>query len=195
VGRFINRDALLDSPRDAEGRRLCRWSACGKRVAPPRRSWCSKECVDAYLIRSSASVAAWHVFKRDKGVCALCGIDTQRIMAGKEAVDGLLRGWYRSTARTDEILASWPELAAALNWQVENSFGPLVKYYAPRFMQHLWEADHIVPAAEGGGGMAGGLENLRTLCRICHNDETRKLRQRLSQRRRAQRPLPLEAGA
>ena len=29
-----------------------------------------------------------------------------------------------------------------------------------------WEADHIVPVAEGGGEC--GLENYRLLCRACH---------------------------
>jgi 5-methylcytosine-specific restriction endonuclease McrA len=34
----------------------------------------------------------------------------------------------------------------------------------------LWEADHIVPVAEGGG--ACGLENYRTLCVPCHKEIT-----------------------
>ena len=32
--------------------------------------------------------------------------------------------------------------------------------------KHLWDADHILPVAEGGGEC--GLENLRTLCLRCH---------------------------
>ena len=41
-----------------------------------------------------------------------------------------------------------------------------------------WEADHIVPVAEGGG--LCGLDNYRTLCRACHVAETARLRRRLA---------------
>jgi 5-methylcytosine-specific restriction endonuclease McrA len=42
----------------------------------------------------------------------------------------------------------------------------------------LWDADHILPVAEGGGEC--DLANLRTLCLICHRQQTRELRLRLS---------------
>ena len=41
----------------------------------------------------------------------------------------------------------------------------------------LWDADHIVPVDEGGGEC--DLNNLRTLCLICHRRETSALRARL----------------
>jgi 5-methylcytosine-specific restriction endonuclease McrA len=41
----------------------------------------------------------------------------------------------------------------------------------------LWDADHVVPVVEGGGEC--DLENIRTLCLICHRAETAKLRRRL----------------
>lgn len=40
-----------------------------------------------------------------------------------------------------------------------------------------WEADHIVPIAEGG---ALARENLRTLCRPCHVIVTREFRARIA---------------
>jgi 5-methylcytosine-specific restriction protein A len=42
----------------------------------------------------------------------------------------------------------------------------------------LWDADHIVPVVEGGGEC--DLANIRTLCLVCHRQETMKLRARLS---------------
>jgi len=45
-----------------------------------------------------------------------------------------------------------------------------------------WQADHIVPVVEGGG--ACGLENLRTLCRACHQVETKALAARRAAMRR-----------
>jgi 5-methylcytosine-specific restriction protein A len=41
----------------------------------------------------------------------------------------------------------------------------------------LWDADHIIPVAEGGG--ACDLSNMRTLCLKCHRAVTGLLRQRL----------------
>lgn len=48
----------------------------------------------------------------------------------------------------------------------------------------LWQADHIVPIAEGGGEC--GLDGLRTLCTCCHKRETRALARRRAERRRQQ---------
>lgn len=41
----------------------------------------------------------------------------------------------------------------------------------------LWDADHIVPVAEGGGQC--DLSNMRTLCVLCHRKATEALRERL----------------
>jgi len=42
--------------------------------------------------------------------------------------------------------------------------------------RHLWDADHIVPVAEGGGEC--DLSNMRTLCLQCHREVTAAQRQR-----------------
>ena len=47
--------------------------------------------------------------------------------------------------------------------------------------RHLWDADHIVPVAEGGGEC--DLSNMRTLCLKCHREATAELRKRLGTRR------------
>lgn len=36
-----------------------------------------------------------------------------------------------------------------------------------------WQADHIVPVSEGGGG--SGLKNFQTLCSECHKEKTYKV--------------------
>jgi 5-methylcytosine-specific restriction endonuclease McrA len=43
--------------------------------------------------------------------------------------------------------------------------------------RNLWDADHIVPVAEGGGEC--DLSNMRTLCLKCHRRVTGELRKRL----------------
>jgi len=47
--------------------------------------------------------------------------------------------------------------------------------------RHLWDADHIVPVAEGGGEC--DLSNMRTLCLQCHLEATAALRARLRAKR------------
>ena len=47
----------------------------------------------------------------------------------------------------------------------------------------LWDADHILPVVEGGGEC--DLENIRTLCLLCHRQQTLELRARLSLRTHA----------
>jgi hypothetical protein len=48
-----------------------------------------------------------------------------------------------------------------------------------------WDADHIVPIAEGGRHTA---DNLRTLCLRCHKKETESLRVRRLEKRRVAEP-------
>lgn len=46
-----------------------------------------------------------------------------------------------------------------------------------KLLKSLWQADHIVPVAEGGGQC--GLANMRTLCLRCHREATKALMLRL----------------
>ena len=47
----------------------------------------------------------------------------------------------------------------------------------------FWEADHIVPVAEGGG--ESDLSNFQTLCTPCHAKKTKEQERRAAQARRA----------
>jgi 5-methylcytosine-specific restriction endonuclease McrA len=47
----------------------------------------------------------------------------------------------------------------------------------------LWDADHIIPVAEGGGEC--DLDNMRTLCLKCHRIATAALRKRLAELKQA----------
>jgi len=57
-----------------------------------------------------------------------------------------------------------------------------------RLARPRWEADHIVPVADGGGEC--GLENYRLLCRSCHVSVTLSWRARRSAPPPASRPSP-----
>ena len=54
----------------------CTW--CQEPVEPPKRTWCSQECVEEYRLATDWTYIRNQVFKRDKGICALCGKSTQK---------------------------------------------------------------------------------------------------------------------
>lgn len=117
-----------------------------------RRTFCSEFCVHQWRLRSDPGYLRDQVFARDKGVCALCATDTVA------AIRVLKRS--RGKAR-EEALAMWG--LASVNAR-----------------RSLWDADHILPVAEGGGQC--DLDNLRTLCLPCHREVTAELRRRLKAR-------------
>lgn len=166
--------------KDAEGRPLCRW--CGVVVTPPRRSWCSDACVEAYRMVADPAFVRAQVKARDKGVCATCRVDAEEVRVRymrlyrrcNDAQLGETRTDYVSRNRRRELRKSrlyrW---ARAAGWPTDPC-------------RDWWEADHIVPVVEGGG--CCGLENYRTLCVPCHKRETAALAKRRAQeRRRAKR--------
>lgn len=59
--------------RDDQGRPLCRW--CKGVVKPPRRTFCSQECVHQYSLVVNPGYLRRATFTRDHGVCARCGHD------------------------------------------------------------------------------------------------------------------------
>lgn len=151
--RFRRTITSRDLPKTEPGH--CRW--CGKPVVKPRRSWCSDECVNEFFLRFNTCHIVHRVFQRDKGVCAICGIDTN-----------MLHTELHKRHQGGRTLANSQWYGNKSDW------GPW------RICQSLWEADHIVPVIEGGG--CCGLENYRTLCQLCHKKETAALKRRLSKK-------------
>jgi 5-methylcytosine-specific restriction enzyme A len=132
-------------PKGPGGRNLCRW--CSLEVPEGRRTFCSEFCVHEWRLRTDPGYLREQVFKRDRGVCAQCGIDT--------VAEALHLKRLRGAAR----------LARFAAWGLR-----------PGGRHSLWDADHILPVAEGGGEC--DLENLRTLCLKCHRAATAALRER-----------------
>lgn len=153
----IARNPTQKKGKGPNGRGFCKW--CEKEVPKGRRAWCSEECCDESSVRTDPGFARTRVFRRDKGVCAQCSIDTERV---KAEADRLM----------DRIREVFPDLCKGV--AAKNGF-----LRGLGFTQlHLWEADHIIPVSEGGGEC--GLDNLRTLCVPCHKTATAQLRGRLA---------------
>ncbi len=124
-------------------------------LAKRRRTFCSDYCVHQFRLRSDPGYLRDQVFARDKGICALCQTDTMAAYAALKRT--------RGSKRTTE-LEMWG-----------------LRFIGSR--RSLWDADHILPVVEGGGQCA--LDNLRTLCLLCHREVTAELRLRLRLRRLA----------
>lgn len=172
---------------------------CGEKVSGRRRSWCSDECVDSYLVRSDANHARRKLLERDRGVCALCGLDTlalqarvrevilettrvwreQKISEAPHAVDQYRYVRFRRTGWNPLDLEEWIKKAVR---------EALLPHGMARLWRRktLWDADHVKAVADGGNEL--GLENLRTLCVSCHQERSRLQAKRRARRRRGLGP-------
>lgn len=184
-------------PLTADGKRCCKM--CPKAVATGRREYCSEKCSDEYNIRTNGSYARHRVWKRDKGVCAECGFDTAALDRERDAAirldkrihikmqrRGLLTGFVNR--RGTEIYQRRPTSAP---WHYKRLWEAKARALGFNPSAALWEADHILPVVEGGGGC--GLDNLRTLCIPCHRKATAELAARLAKKRKRAKPLPMFA--
>lgn len=166
---------LWKTRKNADGEFICIW--CGEPIKlPSKRYRWHKDCVEEYLIRSSGNHVRSAVYKRDKGICAICGLDCGTL----EEVGGYLLYIDESTRPLD-----WSKITRRDNYQFKAFKQPMdwfnfldelgVTYDENK---NLWQADHIVPVSEGGG--CCGLSNYRTLCLECHYKVTGRLRKRLA---------------
>jgi len=116
-GGWVDRKSV---PRGPNGRGCCRW--CSLEVPRGRFTFCSEYCVHEWKLRTQPAYVREQVLKRDRGICAGCGMDT--IAAARQ-----LR-YSRGTGRS-ALLAYWR--------------------LRKRTRKSLLDADHILPVAEGGG--------------------------------------------
>ncbi len=137
---------------------------CALEVPPRRFTFCSDWCVHEWRMRTDPGYLRQLVLKRDKAVCSICRLNTRSAFLRLKKARGKTR---------EEMLAFWG--LTKLN------------------RRSLWDADHILPVAEGGGEC--DLQNLRTLCLRCHRLVTAELRTRLlAQRRNRQSSPPADPG-
>lgn len=150
-GGWVNPTTL---PKNKDGRPQCRW--CSESVMPPRRTFCSDECVHQHRIRTNTKYMRTCVYRRDNGICAECKQDTKKIARDAKKL------------RADKNWKQYYELLET------NNISKHRKIWSRGFGGGLWDADHIVAVKEGGGDC--GLDNIRTLCIPCHKKNTAKQR-------------------
>lgn len=157
------------------------------------RWYCGEQCRADTLVRRNQVYRRQYVWVRDRGRCALCGLEAWKLEARihqiRLAIDGVIQIPNTAKSVGMESLKAWKVCKrrsrhspnGQRRWARVN--GWLGRRGLP-YRGSFWEADHIVPTVEGGGN---GLENLRTLCVPCHVAETAKLKRRLAEKRRAMR--------
>jgi 5-methylcytosine-specific restriction enzyme A len=122
---------------------------CRLEVPAGRFTFCSEWCVHEWRLRTDTGYLREQVLARDHGLCAICQVDCRAAYHDLKRSRGIHR---------QKLLARWG-----------------LKRISRRT---LWDADHIVPVAEGGGEC--DLDNIRSLCLLCHRRQTSELRLRLA---------------
>jgi len=162
--------------------------------------------VTEWRVRTDPQFARSQVYRRDRGVCARCGLDTEYLRQTAEWLSRLAErrwhftkdctgNWPRMALEYDAIKVSGDQRAAAALEQLTLAYlgyrDRRSRWSMPSLQtDHLWEADHILPVSEGGGEC--GLEGLRTLCLPCHRAATRQLMHRRATNGRVARGQDLE---
>lgn len=111
---------VADLPRGDNGRALCRW--CALEVPSGRRTFCSEWCVHEWKLRTDPGYLRDRVLARDRGICAVCRVNT-------------LSAWIRIKKARGER-----RILALQQWGLTRMS-----------RSSLWDADHILPVVEGGG--------------------------------------------
>ena len=146
---------------------------CGDAYDDARRRtlghpFCGEPCAKSFRVKTRSGVARAELFKLERGVCQACGLDCDALLSRLVAEPSVPeRARMLEAARGEKGNPTSPCFSSARAAAIAR---------APR-AGDLWQADHIVPVAEGGGEC--GLENFRTLCDGCHRRATTDLRARM----------------
>ena len=147
--RYLENCGFIDPkslPINEDGFRSCRY--CKGSIKPPKRTFCSANCVHEYRLRSSGTYLRSMTFKRDHGICNICGIDTTQLAIQIASIE---------SEEERKVLMKQYNISSSRKINLRRNGGG------------LWDADHIIPVKSGGGGGGQcGLDNIRTLCISCH---------------------------
>ena len=119
--------------------------------------FCSERCALQYGVAVSQSSARRLLFQREMGVCQQCFFDAHRFFIELRA----LPTEQQRLQRLMNCPKKWPVRGARID-----------RIVAKPMEGDFWEADHIVPVAEGGG--ESDLSNFQTLCVPCHAEKTKQ---------------------
>ncbi|XP_058478798.1 DNA annealing helicase and endonuclease ZRANB3 isoform X2 [Solea solea] len=154
---------------DSGGVPLC--LSCQKTCSTSGGAWdtrfCSHRCQEEFQLRSSQSYMRSRVLEAEQGICQACGLDAHDLFAKvRDAPPSQRKEMLENTWLAQLSLKQLNEMIRA---PVEGDF---------------WQVDHIRPVYSGGGQCS--LDNLQTLCTVCHKMRTAQQAKDRSRRRKSE---------
>ncbi|XP_019897874.2 DNA annealing helicase and endonuclease ZRANB3 isoform X2 [Esox lucius] len=140
---------------DSEGRPLCLscHQACGTAGGAWDTRFCSQKCQEEFQLRSSQSHMRARVLQTEQGVCQGCGLQAHQLY---------LKVRDAPPTHRKEMLEN--------TWLAQLSLKQLNEMIRAPVEGQFWQVDHIRPVYSGGGQCS--LDNLQTLCTVCHKTRT-----------------------
>ncbi|XP_062933373.1 DNA annealing helicase and endonuclease ZRANB3 [Cynocephalus volans] len=157
---------------DSEGNPLClhcQHPTCQTKKECKTNAWdsrfCSLKCQEEFWIRSNNRYLRAKVFETEHGVCQLCNVNAQELFLRLRDAPKNQRKNLLDTTWTSKLPLK------QLNEMIRNPAEGL-----------FWQVDHIKPVYQGGGQCS--LDNLQTLCTVCHKERTARQAKERSQVKR-----------
>ncbi|XP_078147234.1 DNA annealing helicase and endonuclease ZRANB3 isoform X2 [Centroberyx gerrardi] len=153
---------------DSQGVPLCLscQQACSATGGPWDTRFCSHKCQEEFQLRSSQSYMRSRVLEAEQGVCQHCGLHVHQLF---------LRVRDAPPAQRKEMLEN--------TWLAQLSLKQLNEMIRAPVEGDFWQVDHIRPVYSGGGQCS--LDNLQTLCTVCHKSRTAQQAKERSQMKRS----------
>ncbi|XP_019310199.2 DNA annealing helicase and endonuclease ZRANB3 isoform X4 [Panthera pardus] len=147
----------------------CQQPTCQTKQECKVNAWesrfCSLKCQEEFWIRSNNNYLRAKVFEIEHGVCQLCNLNAQELFLR-------LRDAPKSQRKT----------LLDITWISKLPLEQLNEMIRNPGEGHFWQVDHIKPVSGGGGQCS--LDNLQTLCTVCHKERTARQAKERSQGRR-----------
>ncbi|XP_028286198.1 DNA annealing helicase and endonuclease ZRANB3 [Parambassis ranga] len=152
---------------DSQGVPLC--LSCQQACPTTGGAWdtrfCSHRCQEEFQLRSSGTYMRSRVLEVEQGVCQHCGL---------HAHDLFLKVRDAPPSQRKEMLEN--------TWLAQLSLKELNEMIRAPVEGDFWQVDHIRPVYSGGGQCS--LDNLQTLCTVCHKARTAQQAKERSQSRK-----------
>ncbi|TNN40200.1 DNA annealing helicase and endonuclease ZRANB3 [Liparis tanakae] len=128
--------------------------------------FCSHRCQEEFQLRSSQTYMRSRVMETEQGVCQQCGL---------HAHDLFLKVRDAPPPQRKDVLEN--------TWLAQLPLKRLNEMIRAPVEGDFWQVDHIRPVYGGGGQCS--LDNLQTLCTVCHKARTAEQAKERSQMRKS----------